>query len=154
MTTKLNSETAKKSKKAKPWLGMLLFVISIILMVITGPIGLIYGLFYTLFTKSIRGVGEYCMQIADSIDQLGNVVMQHLLNDIWIKPTGYKFGNRDETISSVLGKNERDKTLSRFGQWIVDILNALDQNHTLNSIDYHIDPAEDDVDTENEHITY
>jgi 8-oxo-dGTP diphosphatase len=154
MITKLNNQTTKKPKKAKPLLGILLFVISIILAITTGPIGLIYGLFYTLFTKSVKGVGEYCIQIADSIDQLGNVVMQHLLNDIWIKPTGYKFGNRDETISSVLGKNERDKTLSRFGKLMVNFLNTLDKNHVLNSIDYHIDPMEDDIDTENQQITY
>ncbi|MCF6349253.1 MAG: hypothetical protein L3J20_13320 [Flavobacteriaceae bacterium] len=42
-----------------------------------------------------------------SIDQMGNVAMQDLFNDIFTIKNGYQFGNEDETISSVLGKNER-----------------------------------------------
>ena len=53
---------------------------------------------------------------------------------------GYKFGNVNETISSALGKNQRDKTLSWFGWLIVYILWAIDYKywkkggHSMNSI--------------------
>ncbi|MGB5275215.1 MAG: NUDIX hydrolase, partial [Flavobacteriaceae bacterium] len=95
----LKKQVFQPDKKASPFIGLLLFFISIFLLLITGPFGFLYGLFHALFTKGIRGLGEYLLQIAISIDQLGNVMMQHLLNVLWIKKEGYRFGNRDETIS-------------------------------------------------------
>jgi 8-oxo-dGTP pyrophosphatase MutT (NUDIX family) len=67
--------------------------------------------------------------------------MQHLLNAVWIKKGGYPFGNRDETISSAIGRNKQEKTLTSFGRIIDRILDQLDPNHSLNSIDYHIEPS-------------
>lgn len=133
-------------KKVNPLIGSLLFIISIILLIITGPLGFVYGLFHSLFTKGFKGVGEYLLKIAISIDQLGNVLMQHLLNLLWIKKAGYKFGNRDETISSVLGRNNKLKTLTGFGKAIDRFLDAIDPSHTLNSIDYYIEPTKDIID--------
>lgn len=112
---------------------------------ITGPLGLAYGFFYTLFTKGFRGIGEYFLKIAISIDQLGNVLMQHLLNFLWIKKGSYKFGNRDETISSALGRNKERNTLTGFGKFIDAILNLIDSDHSLNSIDYYIEPITEDT---------
>jgi len=129
-------------KNIHPLIGLLLFLISIVLLVVTGPLGLVYGIFHSLFTRGLKGVGEYFLQIAISIDQLGNVLMQHLLNLLWIRPGGYLFGNRDETISSALGRNKRDGTLSVFGRWIDALLDRIDPNHSLNSIDYYIEPRD------------
>ena len=58
------------------------------------------------------------------------------------KKRGYKFGNRDETISSALGRNKRLGTLTRFGIFIDKILDKLDPDHSLNSIDYYIEPSQ------------
>ncbi len=127
-------------KKVNPIMGFILLIVSILLLFITGPIGIIYGLFYSLFTKLLSGIGEYFLEMAISIDQLGNVIMQHFLNLIWIKKKGYPFGNRDETISSVIGKNLKKNTLTSFGKVISRILDSLDPNHSLNSIDYNIEP--------------
>ena len=44
------------------------------------------------------------------------------------------FGDERETISSVLGKNERDGTLTNAGRMLCWILNVLDKNHCKNSI--------------------
>ena len=57
-----------------------------------------------------------------------------LFNDILIKIGGYKFGNRQETISSVLGKNQRSNTLTRAGRILRFILDFIDKDHCLNSI--------------------
>lgn len=122
-------------------IGVLLFLISVVLMVLTAPLGLLYGLVYKLFRSGVRGIGEYLLKIAISIDQLGNVIMQHLLNLLWIKSGGYRFGNRDETISSVLGKNKKLGTLSGFGNLMDRFLDAIDPNHSLNSIDYYVQPS-------------
>lgn len=136
-------QTNKREKKARPFLGFLLFLISILLLLITGPIGFIYGIFYSLFKSGFRGCGAYLLKIAISIDQLGNVLMQHLLNAVWIKKEGYRFGNRDETISSALGRNKQLGTLTSFGRWIDRFLDSIDPNHTLNSIDYYVEPSAD-----------
>ncbi|WP_282054477.1 hypothetical protein [Maribacter luteus] len=131
---------ARPDKKVSPLIGLLLFCISIILMLVTGPLGFIYGIFHSLFTQGFSGIGEFLLKIAISIDQLGNVMMQHLLNQLWIKKAGYRFGNRDETISSVLGKNKQSDTLTGFGKAIDKILDIIDPDHSLNSIDYYVEP--------------
>ena len=135
-----------KDKKTNPFIGALLFLISLVLMILTGPLGFIYGILYSLFKSGFSGLGEYFLKIAVSVDQLGNVIMQYLLNTLWIKPGGYQFGNRDETISSALGKNKRLGTLTAFGRLIDAILDKIDPNHSLNSIDYYIEPSSDVLD--------
>ena len=139
----MTNDNNSHKKKVNPLIGVLLFFISIFLLVFTGPLGLIYGVLYTFFTKFFNGLGKYCLEIAISIDQLGNVIMQHLLNALWITKQGYKFGNRDETISSVLGKNLQMNTLTGFGNLIERILDLIDPNHALNSIDCHIEPLDE-----------
>ena len=103
----------KADKRVNPLIGVLLFLISILLLVVTGPLGFVYGLFHALFTGGIKGIGEYLLKIAISIDQLGNVMMQHLLDALWVKKGRYHFGNRDETISSALGRNKRFRDAHR-----------------------------------------
>lgn len=142
----LKKQVYRADKRTNPFVGVLLFLISILLFSITAPLGCIYGILHALFTKGITGLGEYCLKIAISIDQLGNVVMQHLLNSAWIKKEGYLFGNRDETISSALGRNKKLKSLTGFGKAIDKILDVIDPNHSLNSIDYYIEPSEQIID--------
>ncbi len=139
----LKKQECRREEKTSPLIGLLLFLISIVLIILTGPLGLIYGFFQQLFTKGLTGIGEFALKIAISIDQLGNVIMQHLFNVLWIKKGGYPFGNRDETISSALGKNKQLDTLTGFGKFIDRILDTIDPNHSLNSIDYFIQPSEE-----------
>ncbi len=136
----------RPDKKVNPLIGLILFLISVVLSILTVPFGFLYGVLHGLFTKGFKGVGEFFLKIAISIDQLGNVLMQHLLNVLWIKKGGYKFGNRDETISSALGRNNQLDTLSAFGKMIDKILDRIDPNHSLNSIDYYIEPSDQIVD--------
>lgn len=131
----------RPDRRAHPLIGVLLFFISLVLLLVTGPLGFIYGILHGLFTKGLRGIAEYLLKIAISIDQLGNVLMQHLLNVLWIKKGGYGFGNRDETISSALGRNRQLGTLTHFGLGIDAFLDIIDPGHSLNSIDYYIEPS-------------
>ncbi|MDX1364143.1 MAG: NUDIX hydrolase [Arenibacter latericius] len=137
----IKKQTRTADKKVNPLIGIVLFLISILLFLVTVPFGLVFGLFYSIYKKGLAGIGEYSLKMAVSIDQLGNVAMQHLLNVIWIKKSGYKFGNRDETISSVLGRNNKLKTLTGLGRFIDNFLNLIDKDHSLNSIDYYIEPT-------------
>jgi len=122
-------------------MGFILFLISIILSILTVPLGMVYTIlklsFKFKFGVLFRVSNGYFYRFALAIDQLGNVAMQDLFNDILIKRSGYKFGNVDETISSVLGKNERSSTLSGLGKMIVKLLNFIDPNHALNSIELY-----------------
>ncbi|SDE53072.1 ADP-ribose pyrophosphatase YjhB, NUDIX family [Pricia antarctica] len=136
----------KADKKVNPFIGVLLFLISIVLLAVTGPLGFLYGFFRSLFRKGFKGIGEYLLKIAISVDQLGNVMMQHLLNTLWVKKGRYNFGNRDETISSALGRNKKLGTLTGFGNWIDKLLDVIDPNHSLNSIDYYIEPSDQIID--------
>jgi len=138
----LKKQDYNKKEKSNPLIGIVLFIVSIFLLVVTGPLGFVFALFQQFFKKGFMGIGEYALKMAISIDQLGNVLMQHLFNALWITADGYEFGNSDETISSALGKNKRLGTLTGFGRLIDDILERIDPNHTLNSIDYYIQPPE------------
>lgn len=73
--------------------------------------------------------------MATSIDVLGNVVCSELFNQVLINKNGYKFGNRKETISSCIGKNKRADTLTKIGLILSAILDFIDKNHSLDSID-------------------
>lgn len=145
----LRKQSQQPAKKVNPFFGLLLFLISILLLVVTGPLGFVYGFFHGLFTRGFRGIGEYLLKIAISIDQLGNVLMQHLLNLLFVKKGGYLFGNRDETISSALGKNKAQSTLTGFGKLMDSILDFIDPNHSLNSIDYYVEPLKQTTDIGN-----
>lgn len=142
----IKKQVYKADKRVNPLIGLLLFLISIVLFLATVPIGFIFGAVYSLYKQGLVGISEYLLKMAISIDQLGNVSMQHLLNVVWIKKSGYKFGNRDETISSALGRNNKLGTLSGFGEFIDGFLNLLDKDHSLNSIDYYIEPTPEIID--------
>lgn len=68
------------------------------------------------------------------MDKFGNREFRTLWNKTLIKKNGYQFGDIRETISSALGKNERDNTLSNTGKCLVWILNVIDKNHCKKSI--------------------
>ena len=81
-----------------------------------------------------QAMDGYFYETAYDIDRFGNHNFRTLLNTTLILKSGYRFGNFNETISSVLGKNERDKTLSKTGIVLVSILDFIDTNHCKKSI--------------------
>jgi hypothetical protein len=78
----------------------------------------------------------YNKQLALVKDQYGNVLLRYPLNKWFIKPSGYKAGNRKETLSSVFGKNEINNTNTSLGTIVVKGLNILEKNHCEKNIDY------------------
>jgi hypothetical protein len=81
--------------------SFLLFGIAFVLVVTTTPIGFVYALLRQLFVGKINTLQIYFIEVALALDNAGNVIMQHLLNDtLLIKNTNtYQFGNKKETIS-------------------------------------------------------
>jgi hypothetical protein len=120
--------------------SFLLFGIAFVLVVTTTPIGFVYALLHQLFIGKIKTLQIYFIEVALALDNAGNVIMQHLLNDtLLIKtPNTYQFGNKKETISSVIGKNHLTNTLSPLGRALNSFLNFIDKDHSLNSIIYDV----------------
>lgn len=105
-------------------MGLLLFLIAYILFL---PLT-IWNYFL------VKGDG-YWLSSALSLDIYANREFRTLWNKYLRTKDGYKFGVNGETISSALGKNERDGTLTETGKKLVWILNKLDDNHCMKSID-------------------
>ena len=111
-------------------MGILLYIIATILWIVLTPINwIIVSIKHGLSNK-------YFLETAIDIDKFGNRNFRTFLNVTMKIKGGYMFGNVNETISSALGKNQRDKTLSWFGKVICFILDTLDKNHCEKSIQW------------------
>jgi hypothetical protein len=81
----------------------------------------------------VKNKKGYFKQTALNLDKFGNREFRAFLN-LSMQKNGYQFGNPNETISSALGKNERDNTLTKCGRILVKILDIIDKNHCKKSI--------------------
>ncbi len=119
--------------------GFLLFLVAVLLSIVFLPLGGAYCLvrlwIRANFKTWMKRVGQYFLVIAISIDQMGNVIMQELFNDVLIKKSGIRFGNEDETISSVLGKNQQAGTLTFMGKGLNGLLHLLEKDHSIKAIE-------------------
>lgn len=117
------------------------FSISIVdsIAVIFFSLGLLITFFVNLYKRrwkySFKRLDRQLLSIATSIDASGNIICKDLFNLFSIKEKGYKLEELKETISSVLGKNQRDDTLRKTGKAIVFILGKIETNHCLINID-------------------
>lgn len=109
-------------------MGILLFIIATILWL---PLTLLNWI-VVAYKHGLSN--KYFLNTASDIDRFANRNFRTLWNATLINKNGYKFGDVRETISSVLGKNKRDNTLSRTGKILTNILDFLDKNHSINSI--------------------
>lgn len=101
-------------------LGLILFIIAYVLYL---PLTLIN---FCL----VRSKG-YFRDSAITIDKLANREFRTLWNKTLITWDGYEFGNINETISGVLGKNIQNETLTKTGKVLVFILT---KKHCLDAI--------------------
>jgi hypothetical protein len=108
-------------------MGFLLFIIATVLWL---PLTLInfafVGVKYGLSNRYFR-------ETALDIDRFGNRNFRTLFNAA-LQKNGYQFGNVNETISSALGKNQLQNTLTKAGRGLVWILDKIEPNHCLNAI--------------------
>jgi hypothetical protein len=105
-------------------IGILLFVVSVVLYFVLTIIN-----FFLVRSK------DYFLDTAATVDRYGNRDLRKLWNSTLIrKESQHHFGNIDETISSVLGKNQREKTLTYTGKFLAWILDTIDKDHCKKSI--------------------
>jgi len=113
---------------------IVLAILALILVVSFAPIGIVFTLIQSVTLWNINYFKDYCMNIAGALDQLGNVVMGPVFNLILIKKSKFKFGDKDETISSVLGRNQIDNKLRYLGKRLVALLDWIEEDHSIKSI--------------------
>lgn len=119
-------------------LGIIVYLIAVVTLMINTPVGLIYTIGVAILRKEREDeptLSEYFWDSAVSLDQAQNTLVQHPLNDFMIRPSGIKYGNPDETVSGVTGKNQRIDKLSWFGKRVNAFLSFLEKDHSLKSIE-------------------
>ena len=122
-------------------IGLILFIVSTFLACLIYPIAFLYSIGLTLLKSGYKTLDDYLFNCAYATDQHANVFLAKLFNDVMIKTGGHKFGNPDETISSVLGKNKLMGKLSLCGKCLDYILHLLDENHSIKSIEHDENPT-------------
>ena len=112
-------------------MGIVLFLVAVILFI---PLTFI-NFFCVLYKYRIKWstINGFFRETAIDIDRFGNRNFRTLLN-MTLQNNGYQFGNINETISSALGKNKRDNTLTKVGLLLCYILDSIDENHCIKSI--------------------
>ena len=124
-------------------MGLLLYIISKLLGFIAKPFQFFYHLFKEvkagLTIANLKRIDNEFLAKAILEDKYCNEQDAELLTALFLtKNSIHKFGNKKETISSVLGKNLVAGTLTKKGFEICRILNDLQKNHVLISIDNSI----------------
>lgn len=122
--------------------GILLYLIAAVLFPIVALLNLIVVIYKSLRVNGFyRTINNKFFNLAKDIDIFANVSFPILWNTTLRKSGGYKFGNKLETLSSALGKNQLMNKLSYTGivvvyiLWIIDINYWFKGGHCKNSID-------------------
>ena len=120
-------------------MGFLLFIVATLLWLPLTLINLVVVLItHTNSHGFLKVIDGYFKQTAIDIDRFGNHNFKTLLNATLQTTNGYRFGNFSETISSALGKNQRDETLTKTGKFICWVLDKLDPEHCKKSINENV----------------
>ncbi|MBB4117853.1 hypothetical protein GGR32_000125 [Mesonia hippocampi] len=130
--------------------GILLIVLALFLFVVITPLALLWKIGVSITNPNRKavdvfaGMATYFVEIAASFDQLGNAAFSGFLNWLCIaqEKESYKFGDKDETISEVLGWNYRLNSLSKFGKTLVKFLDFLDRQHCRKAMYSGIEKAQ------------
>ena len=136
--------------------SLVLFLVAGALSVVLLPLGIIWTVGEIIvrifsssqkksaFTKSIWFLTATLHSLALGLDQIGNAVCRDMFNRLLIEEDGYKFGKVQETISSVLGKNQLLDKLSLTGRALVVLLELFEEEHCIKSIIYFPNEKKDD----------
>ena len=83
---------------------IIILVVSLIMLIIILPIVCVYMVLKRLINGNGKMIKVWSWKVSRAIDVFANIHGSEIFNDLLIKKGGYKFGNPQETISSVLGK--------------------------------------------------
>ena len=117
-------------------IGIILYLVASVLFLPIALINLIVCIY-----KKIKNPNRAFFATARGIDIFANESFSILWNTLLRKSGSYHFGHKDETISSALGKLQRDGGLSKLGWvvvyilWFIDVQYWKKGGHCVNSID-------------------
>lgn len=102
---------------------------AIVLLLVITPLALLFKLIRVGVSKHDK---SWILRLLISLDQLGNVLGDNLLNSLLLKHVGSDaFGGEDETISSVVGKNYLKSNLTWLGIGLRNLLHYIDPDHCV-----------------------
>jgi hypothetical protein len=129
--------------------AIFLIVLAAVLLVVLVPIALMHQAYISITRENrkardiMTGMKQFFTSLAASIDQFGNTAFAALFNDLLLKKhhlvdhgaSVYLFGNKDETISEVLGWNQQffHYNISPTGRTLIWLLDLLDSDHCFNA---------------------
>ena len=117
-------------------MGVFVFILSHILFCLIAIASFSGTIVVLTLTLQFKRLDAYFWNCAITIDQTGNVFAEYPLNFFLIqRKSKDRFGNPDETISSVLGKNKQTNNFKLFGYCLDRILHKIDNNHSIKSIE-------------------
>jgi len=108
-------------------LSLALIAISLTFLI---PIGVVYS----ILTRGFNGLWRVCKQFALAWDRLGGVICADMFNDLMVKPHGYRYGNGEDLISYVMGRNKAIDTHYKLGVKVADAINTIDTNHVEDAV--------------------
>jgi len=116
-------------------LGLIYYKIIILLLAWGITEILIQAVYKRKFFKASLGIlAEVIFTLLILFDIVFNVLLAVPMNRLLIERGSYQFGDRKDTISRVLGVNERDNTLKKPGRVIASFLNFIEKDHCKKSI--------------------
>ena len=112
-------------------INFLLLVFSVVLFFILRVAGIFYRLFFVR-----KNLADYFYGGASTLSHGANYFGADLWNVILITPGAVShFGNQDESMSGVIGKNKRTKTLTKLGRLTAWALNKVEPKHVEKAIE-------------------
>lgn len=123
--------------------GITLLIVAFVFTAFFAILSFIFDPIYYLITlkwqTGLNHLGDWFKKLAISIDQFGNASAATMLNLALRKKGGIDFGDEDDTISYVIGRNYYHGSLTIFGKIIRLILHIIDRNHVEKAVESKIE---------------
>ncbi len=109
-------------------MGFILSLIAIVLLIVVHIIDYLVGFFYDVKNRKwFKLLDKRNYRKAFNIDVFANYQYEGFWNLLWSKKgKNYKYGRKGETLSSVFGKKQKEKSLTILGWLFLGIVNFID----------------------------
>lgn len=134
--------------------GLFLTALAIFLLLLAVPIAAIHYL-CTIWGKKqeareiLTNYGGFFYLVALALDHLGNVLCPSLFNWLFLKNKSveFRFGVPGQSISLILGWNDKDGNLKKRGEWLEYVLDLIDPNHCQKAVEQSLIDARNYLET-------
>lgn len=112
--------------------ALFLILVATFLIIIIIPIALVWKIGVSISHENrkardiLKGTAEFFLAIAISIDKFGNVAFGDFFSHVLLINGKHYFGDTSETVSEVLGWSHRHKDLTKWGEALRALVNAVD----------------------------